>query len=328
MVKDSFDRTIDYVRIAITDRCNLRCFYCMPAEGIPYEPKKHLLSFEEIIRLLNILGKMGFKKVRFTGGEPFLRKDFITLLEQTAALPYYESIHITTNGTLIEKHISKLKELGIKHINLSLDTLNEDRFLKITRRNDFKKVMNTLETLIANDFKVKINAVIMHEINTEDIIPLARLAEKNRIHVRFIEEMPFNGGYKQNKTIINSKSIHSVLKKEFGDLNPINGKHGDTATVYKTMDLVGTLGIIPAFTRSFCNTCNRLRITARGDIKTCLYDGGTFSIRDFIRSEKKDEAIHQKFLELIKLKPKDGFVAEKEKIKKSIIKASMSTIGG
>ena len=124
-MKDSFDRTIDYVRIAVTDRCNLRCFYCMPAEGIPYEPKAHLLSYEEITRLLNVLGSIGFQKVRFTGGEPFLRKDFIQLLENTAKLEAYKSIHITSNGTLLQRHIPKLKELGITKINLSIDSLDK-----------------------------------------------------------------------------------------------------------------------------------------------------------------------------------------------------------
>jgi len=153
-MKDSFDRTIDYVRIAVTDRCNLRCFYCMPAEGIPYEPKVHLLSYEEITRLLKVLGGLGFQKVRFTGGEPFLRKDFIKLLENTAGLDDYKSIHITSNGTLLQKHIPKLKELGVTKINLSIDSLNATRFRKITRRDDFEKVMQTFHMLLDNGFEI------------------------------------------------------------------------------------------------------------------------------------------------------------------------------
>ena len=197
-MKDSFDRTIDYVRIAVTDRCNLRCFYCMPAEGIPYEPKAHLLSYEEITRLLGVLGGLGFQKVRFTGGEPFLRKDFMQLLENTAALDEFKSIHITSNGTLLQKHVPKLKELGITKINLSIDSLDKERFHKITRRDDFEKVMQTFHMLVDNGFKIKLNAVIMKGINTQDIIPLAELAKDYPVDVRFIEEMPFNGGYKEN----------------------------------------------------------------------------------------------------------------------------------
>ena len=327
-IKDSYDRTIDYVRIAITDRCNLRCFYCMPAEGIPYEPKQHLLNYEEITRLLRILGEAGFKKVRFTGGEPFLRKDFIKLLENTHALGYYKSIHITTNGTLIQKHIPKLKALGITNINLSLDSLDKERFETITRRNDFEKVMASFNDLLAHGFNVKINAVIMNGVNTQDIIPLTQLAKHTRVSVRFIEEMPFNGGYKKVDDLFTAKNIYTTLKGHFQDLTPQVTAHGDTATVYKVSGLEGSIGIIPAFSRSFCNTCNRLRITSKGDIKTCLYDGGVFSIRDYLRSGASDTELETKFKELIRLKPKDGFEAEQLRVKGSNATESMSTIGG
>ena len=327
-MKDSFDRTIDYVRIAVTDRCNLRCFYCMPEEGIQYEPKKHLLSYEEITRLLGVLGELGFKKVRFTGGEPFLRKDFMKLLENTAGLSDYKSIHITSNGTLLQKYIPKLKELGITNINLSIDSLDPERFHKITRRNDFVKVMDTIHMLIDHGFSIKLNAVIMHGINTQDIIPLAELAKDYRVDVRFIEEMPFNGGYKQNTEMYSAKKILRDLKDNFPALEKLKGKHGDTATVYQIPDYLGNIGVIAAFTRTFCNTCNRLRISSKGDIKTCLYDGGVFNIRDYMRSGVTDEELGLKFLELIKLKPKDGFVAEKSRKKISKVVESMSSIGG
>ena len=327
-MKDSFDRTIDYVRIAVTDRCNLRCFYCMPETGIQYEPKKHLLSYEEITRLLGVLGGLGFKKVRFTGGEPFLRKDFMKLLENTAGLSDYKSIHITSNGTLLQKHIPKLKELGITDINLSIDSLDPERFHKITRRNDFVKVMDTFHMLMDHGFRVKLNAVIMHGINTQDIIPLAALAKDHKVDVRFIEEMPFNGGYKQNTEMYSAKNILRDLQDNFPTLEKLEGKHGDTATVYQIPEYKGNIGVIPAFSRTFCNTCNRLRISSKGDIKSCLYDGGVFNIRDFMRSGVTDEALGLKFQELIKLKPKDGFVAEKSRKKTSKVMESMSSIGG
>lgn len=327
-MKDSFDRTIDYVRIAVTDRCNLRCFYCMPEEGIQYEPKQHLLSYEEITRLLLVLGELGFKKVRFTGGEPFLRKDFMKLLENTAGLSDYESIHITSNGTLLQKHISKLKEMGITNINLSIDTLDPGRFHKITRRNDFVKVMDTFHMLVDQGFKIKLNAVIMHGINTQDIIPLAELAKDHKVDVRFIEEMPFNGGYKQNTEMYSAKSILRDLQDNFPTLEKLEGKHGDTAKVYQIPDYKGNIGVIAAFSRTFCNTCNRLRISSKGDIKSCLYDGGVFNIRDYMRSGVTDEELGLKFQELIKLKPKDGFVAEKSRKKTSKVLESMSSIGG
>jgi len=300
----------------------------MPAEGISYEPKEHLLSYEEITRLLKVLGGLGFRKVRFTGGEPFLRKDFMRLLENAAGLSEYKSIHITSNGTLLQRHISRLQELGVTNINLSIDSLNRERFHKITRRDDFDKVMKTFHLLMEHGFNVKLNAVIMKGQNIEDIGPMARLAEKHKVDVRFIEEMPFNGGYKQNLEMYSASNILSDLKDAFPSLEKIDGKHGDTATLYKIADYKGSIGIIPAFSRTFCNTCNRLRIAANGEIKTCLYDGGVFNIKDFLRAGATDEALTKKFEELIRLKPKDGFAAEKSRKMGSKVLESMSSIGG
>jgi cyclic pyranopterin phosphate synthase len=327
-MKDSFDRTIDYVRIAVTDRCNLRCFYCMPASGIQYEPKAHLLTYEEITRLLKVLGGLGFRKVRFTGGEPFVRKDFIKLLENTADLPAYESIHITSNGTLLQGHIPRLKELGITKINLSIDSLDSKRFHQITRRDDFKKVMQTFDMLLAHGFKIKLNAVIMQGINTQDIIPLAELAKEHPVDVRFIEEMPFNGGYKENLKMYSAKNIYADLEAHYPELEKLPTKHGDTASLVKVPGYRGNFGVIAAFSRTFCNTCNRLRISSTGEIKTCLYDDGVFNIRDYMRGGATDEALAHKFQELIRLKPKDGFEAEKSRVKTSKSLESMSTIGG
>ena len=325
---DSFDRTIDYVRIAVTDRCNLRCFYCMPADGIMYEPKAHLLSYEEITRLLCVLGSLGFQKVRFTGGEPFLRKDFIQLLESTSELKNFESIHITSNGTLLQRHIPKLKELGITKINLSIDSLDKERFHKITRRDDFKKVMQTFHMLVDNGFKIKLNAVIMKGINEQDIIPLAELAKDHPVDVRFIEEMPFNGGYKENVELYSARDIHANLKAHFSGLEEIPGKLGDTASLLSVPDYKGNIGVIAAFSRSFCNTCNRLRISANGEIKSCLYDDGVFNIRDYMRSGVTDLELADKFREIVRLKPKDGFEAEKMRKAPKQAMQSMSSIGG
>ncbi|MEJ2161905.1 MAG: GTP 3',8-cyclase MoaA [Robiginitalea sp.] len=327
-MKGSFDRTVDYVRIAVTDRCNLRCFYCMPANGIPYEPKAHLLSYEEITRLLQVLGGLGFRKVRFTGGEPFLRKDFMKLLEKTASLQHYKSIHITSNGTLLQRHIPRLKELGITRINLSIESLDAERFHKITRRNDFEKVKKTFHMLVDQGFELKLNSVIMHGINTQDIIPLAELAREYPVSVRFIEEMPFNGGYKQNIKMYSARQIFEDLKNEYTCLDKLPGAHGDTADLYSVPGFQGNIGVIAAFSRTFCNTCNRLLIASKGAIKTCLYDGGVFNIRDYMRSGVSDAELESKFRELIRLKPRDGFVAEQSRSNKASSLESMSEIGG
>ena len=327
-MKDSFDRTIDYVRIAVTDRCNLRCFYCMPAEGIPYEPKSHLLSYEEITRLLKVLGGLGFQKVRFTGGEPFLRKDFIKLLENTAELDDYKSIHITSNGTLLQKHIPKLKELGITKINLSIDSLDKERFHSITRRNDFDKVMQSFHMLIDNGFKIKLNAVIMKGINTQDIIPLAELTKNYSVDVRFIEEMPFNSGYKENIEMYSAQDIYKDLKAYYLNFEKLPSTHGDTASLLSVNGYKGNIGVIAAFSRTFCNTCNRLRISAKGEIKSCLYDDGVFNIRDYMRSGVSDQQLANKFREIVHLKPKDGFEADKMRKSPKEAMQSMSSIGG
>ena len=300
----------------------------MPKEGIPYEPKAHLLSYEEITRLLGVLGGLGFKKVRFTGGEPFLRKDFMQLLERTALLTDYKSIHITSNGTLLQRHIPRLKELGVTDINLSIDSLDPKRFHAITRRNDYDKVIETFYMLMSYGFKVKLNAVIMHGVNTQDIIPLAELAKVHSVDVRFIEEMPFNGGYKQNLEMYNAAQILNDLKSHFPNMEQLEGSHGDTASLYRVPGYMGNIGVIAAFSRTFCNTCNRLRISSKGEIKTCLYDGGVFNIRDFMRSGVTDLELSHKFEQLVKLKPKDGFAAEKSRKKDAKILESMSVIGG
>jgi len=300
----------------------------MPAEGIVYEPQVHLLSYEEITRLLHILGGIGFKKVRFTGGEPFLRKDFIKLLENTAELEAFKSIHITSNGTLLQKHIEKLKSLNITKINLSIDSLDNKRFHKITRRNDFDKVMQTFHKLIDNGFRVKLNAVIMKGINTQDIIPLAELAKNHPVDVRFIEEMPFNGGYKPNLEMYSARDINADLKAHYSNLKKLPSKHGDTASLLSVPGYKGNIGVIAAFSRTFCTSCNRLRISAKGEIKSCLYDDGVFNIRDYMRSGASDEELTAKFSEIIRLKPKNGFEAEKMRKAPKKAMQSMSSIGG
>tara|TARA_R110002050_G_scaffold147403_1_gene273223 strand:+ start:1263 stop:2165 length:903 start_codon:yes stop_codon:yes gene_type:complete len=300
----------------------------MPAEGIPYEPKAHLLSYEEITRLLKILGELGFQKVRFTGGEPFLRKDFMKLLENTANLDDYKSIHITSNGTLLQKNIPKLKELGITKINLSIDSLDKERFHKITRRDDFEKVMQTFHMLVDNGFKIKLNAVIMKGINTQDIISLAELAKDYPVDVRFIEEMPFNGGYKKNVEMYSARDIYADLKAHYSELEKLPSKHGDTASLLSIPGYKGNIGVIAAFSRTFCNTCNRLRISSKGEIKSCLYDDGVFNIRDYMRSGVSDKELANKFREIVRLKPKDGFDAEKLRATPTAAMQSMSSIGG
>ncbi|MEL6133164.1 MAG: GTP 3',8-cyclase MoaA [Bacteroidota bacterium] len=312
-ITDNHGRPIEYVRLAVTDRCNLRCFYCMPEEGIAYMKRKALLSFEEMERLLSILAGMGVSKVRITGGEPFLRKDLIQFLERMVAIPGIEQWNLTTNGVLTEAYIPHLKRLGVKAVNLSLDTLDRERFHLITRRDELDKVLRCMYALMAAGIETKVNAVVMVGKNIEDIVPMARLTEKLPLEMRFIEEMPFNGASSsQPHQTWSAKKILQQLQHAFPDIKSVSTPAHSTAKKYQVPGYEGKIGIIAAFSRTFCGACNRIRITPQGSLKTCLYDGGVLNLRDMIRAGETDEAIRAALLKAFGQRAKDGWEAEKK----------------
>ncbi|MGV3502402.1 MAG: GTP 3',8-cyclase MoaA [Adhaeribacter sp.] len=326
---DNHGRPITYLRLAVTDRCNLRCFYCMPEEGIAYLPKQELLSYEEMERLLQVTARMGVSKIRITGGEPFLRKDLMPFLHRVKAIEGIEEIHITTNGVLTLPHVPELKALGIKSVNLSLDTLDRDRFFRITRRDELGKVMDTFHALLAHDIPVKINAVVMEGQNTQDIVPLARLAEQFPVAVRFIEEMPFNGVGNNHPTLTwNYKRILDELKTAFPGLHRSEKELFATSENFRIPGHAGSLGIIAAYSRTFCGTCNRIRVTAQGGLKTCLYGNDVLNVRDVLRSGASDEELAAALREVFGRRAKDGYEAEANSHLIMPGFASMSTIGG
>lgn len=329
MLFDNHNRPINYVRLAVTDRCNLRCFYCMPEAGIRYVAKKELLSFEEIERLVRLLASMGISKVRITGGEPFVRNDLMKLLAVLVDIPGIAQVHLTTNGVLTAPHVSALKSLGIASVNLSLDTLDQERFREITRRDEFVRVWETFEALLAHGIPVKINAVVMEGRNTDDIFNLAELTRKYPVSVRFIEEMPFNGEG-THYPVLNwtYARILESLKTAYPTIQRKADPPNSTAYHYEIPGHLGDLGIIAAFSRTFCGSCNRIRITAQGELKTCLYDNGVMSIRDLIRSGLTDEQVKSALLSALAHRPKDGFEAESQRDATSPVHESMSTIGG
>lgn len=323
---DNHGRELTYLRLAVTDRCNLRCTYCMPAEGINYMPERELLSWEEMFRLTRILHEMGIKKVRITGGEPFVRNGLLDFLTNLAGLKDLE-ICLTTNGVFIGEYIEALKKLGVRHINLSLDSLDRDRFHQITRRDDFAKVYANLLLLIEAGFQVKINAVVMQGKNEDDILALTEFAREHPVSVRFIEEMPFNGsGLVEEKLFWDHTRILERIRSQFPDLKARPFLFGETANTYDIPGFKGNVGIIAAFTRTFCGSCNRIRLTAKGQVKTCLYDDGVFDMKPYLRSEVSDEEVKAQFLTLFKSRPLDGFEAENKR--KGVITESMTTIGG
>ena len=326
---DNHGRPLNYLRLAVTDRCNLRCYYCMPAEGINYLPKKELLSFEEIERIVSILAGMGITKVRLTGGEPFVRTDLMQLIEKITQTQGISDVHITSNGILMSPHVRELKALGIASVNLSLDTLDADRFKKITRRDEFGKTWETLQLLISSGIPVKINTVVMDEKNIEDIIPLVELSKNENISVRFIEEMPFNGeGSHYPKLNWTYKKIIEHIRSAFPSLQKITDPENATAYHYQVPAFKGNIGVIAAFSRTFCGSCNRIRITAQGVLKTCLYDDGVLNIKDLLRSGKSDDEIKTELLFAFNHRAKDGVEAETARKQHPLLTESMSTIGG
>lgn len=324
---DNHNRPINYLRLAVTDRCNLRCFYCMPEEGIKYLPKKALLSFEEIERLVSILAGLGITKIRLTGGEPFVRTDLMKLIERIKSINGIQEVHLTTNGILTGPHITDLKAMGIASVNLSLDTLDRDRFKLITRRDEFEKTWKTLLALMDSEIKIKINTVVMEGKNIEDIIPMVNLTKSYPLSVRFIEEMPFNGeGSHYSKLNWSYKIILNHIKKEFPDIIKKEDGPNSTASHFQVPGYAGDVGIIAAFSRTFCGTCNRIRVTAQGALKTCLYDQGVLDIKALLRNGSTDDDIRQQLVSAFKSRPKDGFEAEQRR--NADVKESMSTIGG
>jgi cyclic pyranopterin phosphate synthase len=326
-LRDKFGRRITYLRLAVTDRCNLRCQYCMPAQGIDIVDRKELLSYKEMYRITRVLSELGVNKVRLTGGEPFVRKDFVNFLESLSFNDKLEEINITTNGALISNHIDQLEAYKINAINLSLDSLKKEKFEKITRRDLFDSVYDTFEKLEKSSLKLKLNVVVQSGVNTDEIIDFIELTKNKDVAVRFIEEMPFNGkGQRDISEVWNFKKILNHIKNHYADIDPILSKKSSTSINYRIPNYQGTFGIIPAFTRTICNECDRIRITSTGLFKNCLFDGGVFNVRDFIRNGASDDELKKLFIDTVHHKPENGFIAEATR--GNVVSESMSTIGG
>lgn len=328
MLYDNHGRVVNYLRLAVTDRCNLRCFYCMPEDGIEFVRRQELLTYEEMLRVVKLLVNLGVEKVRITGGEPFVRKGLMDFLEDLSKIPSLKGLHLTTNGTMTAKLIPKLKEIGVNSVNLSLDTMDETRFLQITRRDTYHKVMTTFRELIDHQVPTKLNMVVMAGKNIEDIVPMVELTKEAPVDVRFLEEMPFNGeGKREDVEFWDQARILVHLKKHFPLLQKIPDPPHSTAQNYQLPGHLGKIGIIASYSRLFCGSCNRLRLTPTGVLKTCLYDNGIFNIRDMIRNGADDTVLTTAILDAIGNRAKDGFEAEARRAD-HMISESMATIGG
>lgn len=328
MLFDNHGRKINYLRLAVTDRCNLRCFYCMPENGIKYIDRNDLLTFEEMTRLITVFGDLGISKIRITGGEPFIRKGIINFLEDISQLDTIEEINVTTNGSFTIDHIPHLEKMGIKSINLSLDSLDKQRFFDITRRDLFDDVMATYRALVRSKMKLKINMVVMEGRNIEDIYPMLELAKKDDVSIRFIEEMPFNGTKGQgNQSFWSMKQILAHIQKKY-QFEKLIDPVSSTSINYQINGFEGSFGIIAAFTRTFCGSCNRIRLTPQGSMRTCLYSNGGINFRDILRSGATDGQLADHLKTLLNQRAKDGFEAEEKRHLNNPISESMATIGG
>lgn len=326
---DSHGRDHAYLRISLIERCNLRCTYCMPEEGVALSPKSHLMTYEEIYKIAKTFSDHGVTKIRLTGGEPLIRKDIPVILEKLATLPV--ELSITSNAIIIDKFIHVLKANGVNKINVSLDSLDEGKFKHITRRNEFKKVYNNILLLVEEGFKVKVNAVLMKGFNDNEIIDFINFTKDLPISVRFIEFMPFDGNKWDMGKMVSYAEVMKYVNEAFENENfeRLQDAPNDTAKNYKIKDYKGTFAIISSVTNPFCDSCNRLRLTANGQLKNCLFSSGESDILTTLRAGKSIEPIIRKAVQA-KFKVRGGMDTLK-KLKEPKLhnnNRSMITIGG
>ncbi len=323
---DNFHRRIDYMRLSITDRCNLRCVYCMPATGVPPLAHEQVLSYEDILRLARIAVSLGICKVRITGGEPLVRRDVVYLCEQIAKLPEIESVSLTTNGVLLEQFAAPLFAAGIRRINVSLDTLDRAKFSRITRRDRFQQVWAGIEEAHRIGFyPIKINVVALRGTNDDELEALARLTHRFPFHVRFIEFMPFQAKHHAD-LFLGSDEILERLQR-IAPLHPVHSNNSNgPARHFQFPGAPGKIGIISPVTHHFCATCNRMRVTADGKLRTCLFSQKETDLRELLRSSAPDDVIAATVRRAIAEKPERH--SFDQTLTRKCISRPMSAIGG
>lgn len=302
-MKDSHGRNIDYMRISITDRCNLRCKYCMP-EDLPSIPHEKILRFEEILHLCRLAGELGIRKFKVTGGEPLVRKNCLEFLKNLKELPTTEQVTLTTNGTLLSEYLPELKRIGLDGINISLDTLNEHTFEQITGRAEFSKVMDAIISCQACGIRTKVNSVLLQNINSNDFFDLVHLAETYPIDVRFIEIMPI--GFGQQFKGLNHQELLAILSKQYPDHVQVHEHRGNGPATYIYLPgFKGCIGFIDAIHGKFCSSCNRVRLTADGILKLCLYYQNGIDLKSMLHAGYPDSLIRTAMEQAIFRKPSE-----------------------
>ncbi|MBM4338024.1 MAG: GTP 3',8-cyclase MoaA [Deltaproteobacteria bacterium] len=327
MLLDLYKRSINYLRISVTDRCNLRCRYCMPEEGLSLIPHSEILSYEELLRLVRIFALEGISKVRLTGGEPLVRKGIVDFVSQLSMIKEIKDLSLTTNGLLLKGYAADLKRAGLKRINISLDTLNCNRFSLITRRDGYEQVWQGIEEAMKVSLSpIKINMVAIKGLNDDEIESFALITLHHPLIVRYIEYMPSGNG--EEWTEGNILTIPEIKKRveAIGKLIPIPSDQWDgPARRFRLEGAIGEIGLIGPVSDHFCEACNRLRLTPDGKIRTCLFSDEEIDVRSFLRNGGSDEDLRKQLLVALRTKPERHHI-NTHQFKKC--QRNMSAIGG
>lgn len=291
LLQDRFHRVHNYLRISVTDRCNFRCGYCMPPEGLDWHPRDDILTFEEIERLARLFAQLGVDKIRLTGGEPTVRKGLEDLIERIALVPGIDTVLMTTNGSSLASNADRYRRAGLTGLNISLDSLRRDRFEAITLRDELERVLNGIDAALNAGFdSIKVNVVVMAGVNDDELLDFVEFARDRPLNVRFIEFMPFEGNGWRSASVFTYRSMRRIIDERY-ELKPIETQKTAVGKDFSIPGHRGTIGFVTSMTESFCEGCNRLRLTAEGAFKACLFAGAETSLRDPMRSGATDDEI-------------------------------------
>jgi len=303
MLVDRFGRQQTYLRISVTDRCNLRCVYCMPQDGIEWKRKEEILTFEEIYRVARIFVEHGVTKIRLTGGEPLVRRNLEVLVDQLSSLPGLKMLAMTTNAVLLGDKVQVLRDAGLTALNISLDSLRKERFQEITKRDDHDNVIASIHAALETGFwPLKLNVVVMSGVNDDELLDFVEFVKDKPMNVRFIEYMPFKDNHWSVSGVVSFSDMLQTIERRYR-LKPLDTEAGAVAKDYSIDGHIGTVSFVTSMTDSFCNTCNRLRLTADGSIKSCLFYPAEMNVRDELRRGVTDETLASLICSAVLLKP-------------------------
>lgn len=326
MIVDTFNRVHDYLRISLTDNCDLRCFYCMPEADYQFTPPQQLMQANEIEAIAKVFIEEGVKKIRLTGGEPLVRKDFADILKRLAPLPV--ELTMTTNGTRLNEYIEDIKAAGIQSLNISLDTLQKDRFLLMTKRDKHEQVMRNIQLMLDRGIQVKVNVVAMKGINEEELLDFVAWTKYTPVHIRFIEFMPFEGNLWNRDKVLTLQQILDKIQAEY-TIEAMDRLPHETAKKFKVMGHAGTFAVISTMSAPFCGDCNRMRLTADGKMKNCLFSTAETDLLSALRMGCDIRTLIHENIAQKKQALGGQFTTDLEKIETSTLhNRTMISIGG